>query len=104
MRASFATGVIVFTVCGWSPLHSQSPDADGFPPSWDLKQIEKDAPNSGSSGRFYVLAWHASAWKFEGKEHHVDRCLVIRAFGDTKADRWKLYHLYREPSKKDSSW
>lgn len=101
MRLTYIVAVIVLTLLDSWSLHSQTPEGDRLPPSWDVKQIEKAA---SSSGRFHVLAWHASAWKFEGNEHRVDRCLVLCASGDGKADRWKLYHLSRDPGKKDSGW
>jgi hypothetical protein len=86
-----------------SPVRSQNAD-DGLPRSWDLKQIEKDAPNSGVAGRFYVLAWHASAWTYMGKEYRIDSCLALRVLGNGKPERWDLYHLYRSPLDKDPSW
>lgn len=101
MRLTYIVAAIVFILLNLRPLHSQTRETDGLPSSWDVKQIEKAASNAG---RFYVLAWHASAWKFEGREHRIDKCLALCAFGDGKADRWKLYHLYRDPGKKDSGW
>jgi hypothetical protein len=80
------------------------PDDDGLPRSWDVKQIEKDAPNSGVPGRFYILAWTASAWTYMGKAHQIESCLALRVFGKDQPDRWDLYHLYRRPLEPDSRW
>jgi hypothetical protein len=96
-------GVILLSFAS-SPAHSQGREDDGLPRSWDVKLIEKDAPNSSVPGRFYVLAWHASAWTYKGKAYRVDSCLALRVFGKDKPERWDLYHLYRQPLDDDSRW
>jgi hypothetical protein len=95
---------VVLSSFGCSPAGSQDRDDDGLPRSWDVKKIEKDVFNSGVPGRFYVLAWHASAWTYKGKEHRQERCLAMRVIGKDNPERWDLYHLYRRPLDEDPSW
>jgi hypothetical protein len=104
MRTSLLLLGVVLGSFNSSPIQSQNRDADGLPPSWDVKQIEKDAPNSGVPGRFYVLAWHASSWTYMGKEYRGERCLTLRVFGKDKPVRWDLNHLSRAPLDKDPRW
>jgi hypothetical protein len=104
MRLSFPLVVMALLSFNVAPLGSQNLDADGLPLSWDVKQIEKDAPNSVVPGRFYVLAWRASAWTYMGKECRQESCLALRVFGKSEPDRWDIYHLYREPLEKDPRW
>jgi hypothetical protein len=104
MRVSISIIGLVLLSFNSCPLCSQQPEADTLPRSWDVKQIEKDAPNSVVPGRFYVLAWHASAWTYLGKEYQEERCLALRLFGKGQSDRWDLYHLYRRPHEKGSRW
>jgi hypothetical protein len=96
--------VIILVPFTLVPSFGQEQDTDGLPRSWDIKQIEKDAPNSVVPGRFYVLAWHASAWTFTGKEFRQESCLALRVHGKEKPERWDLYHLYRRPLEKDATW
>src|SRR5262245_6573311 len=98
MRMRFLVVVwVVLSSLALSSARSQDRENHGLPRSWDVKKIEKDAPNSVVSGRFYVLAWHASAWTYEGKEYRQESCLALRVFGKDKPERWDLYHLYRRP-------
>lgn len=85
-------------------IDGQEADIDGLPRSWDVKQIEKEAPNSVVPSRFYVLAWHSSEWTFMGVKQRRDKCLVLRVFGKDEPYRWDLYHLYRRPSEKEARW
>ncbi|HYV39926.1 MAG TPA: hypothetical protein VE988_29840 [Gemmataceae bacterium] len=104
MRMNLALFGMVLLSYNLSPFRSQNPDTNALPASWDVNQIEKDAPNSVVPGRFYVLAWHASAWTYMGKEYRRESCLALRVFGNDKPERWDLYHLYREPLERDSRW
>jgi hypothetical protein len=74
-------------------------------PRWlDIKQLEQAAPRSREPGRLYILAWHASEWTLEDKEHRHERCLVLRVLDKGDSDRWFLCHLYREPQGNDARW
>jgi hypothetical protein len=74
-----------------------------LPPSWNVKQIEKEVPNNGA-GRFYVLAWYASEWTYMGKKYRADKCLVMRVLDKSESGRWRLYGLYRGDSDGDFRW
>lgn len=82
-------------------LTSQEPTNDGLPSSFDVKKIEKDAPNSGNPERFYVLAWHESKWKYDGTVRHWQKCLAIRSLPSGK---YQVYHLVCRNSKDNPGW
>lgn len=101
---SFLVVSVILSSFGMSLARSQDREDEGLPRSWDIKNIEKGAPNSDAPGRFYVLAWRASASTYEGKEYRTESCLALRVFGMDKPERWDLYHLYRRPLDKDPRW
>jgi hypothetical protein len=66
-----------------APVRSGEPAPSELPVWLDIKQLERDVPNS-EPGRCYVLAWCAEEWTFMGAQRRSERCLVLRA--PTKAD------------------
>jgi hypothetical protein len=82
---------------------SANSNSSELPRSWNVKQIEKEAPNGGA-GRFYVLAWYASEWTYTGKKYRADKCLVVRVLDKSESGRWQLCGLYRCDSEGDFRW